>query len=908
MTWRERPAPALLRLTAWILPRDAREDVVGDLLEQWTGTVRFRTRTARALWLLGQPVIAIALRVRFRSDSAPRRHLFGADASILGASWLDAKIGFRMLRKQPMLTVVGGIAIAVGIPVGLFPGHLQRSFMQPIPVDGGADIRMIRYLAPGRPAQSLSMVDFERFAEELPSFESLAASTRGGYQNLIASDGSAAPVRTAEVSGAFFGILRTPPLLGRPLGPADALPGAAPVAVLGHETWRVRFASDPGVIGTSVQIGGATHTVIGVMPEGFRYPYLEDLWIPLHTAGFVDDAPGSLRGGHIVFGRLAEGASTETAEAELRTVHARMAVEDPETYEALRPEVVGYTVGLFGSPRDGFGSDPDFVFVQIMFVLILVVACLNVSMLTLARTAVRASELAVRTAFGAGRSRIVLQLFVESLVLAGLATGVGLLLADNVVVPTANVWLFDDYLPAWYDFGVTGTSAAWAAGLACLCAALVGIIPALKATGSGIHRNIQRANAARSGIRFGGLSSALIVLDVAVAMIILSFGGAIVGETVLTSIRRAHIQSERYLYAQLDVPRSPVAEAGVAVEEAEYRRRLGDTQRELMRRLEAEPDVGRVASGSSIILTDDAGTRLEIEDQEAPDGTTLGRASRVSVDPGFFSAIGQPVRLGRDFSLSDGEGEARVAIVNRTFVERTLGGRNAIGRRVRFTDSRGDNPGPWHQVVGVVDDIDASPEEASSNRVVYVAAAAGDFAPVALAIRTDGDPEAFTARLRQIAREVDPAATIRDTGRLDRVVRRGRAALASAIGGTGFLFLVMLGLSASGIYALLSLAVTQRTREIGIRSALGAGVRSIVRTVVSRAMLQLGLGVLLGLPLAAYLISEVAPSLLGRGITAVIGSTVLAAAGLVVLIGVLACTAPTMRALRISPEEALREG
>lgn len=910
MKRREAGLPVLLRLAAWILPGDAREDVLGDLLEQWSGQVTTRALPIRALWLLRQPVLAIALRVRFRSDPSPRRGLQGSGIAGLGASWLDVKLGIRMLRRQPMLTIVGGIAIAFGIPTGLFPGHLQRSYLLPLPVDGGADIRVIRYLAPGRPEQSPSRSDFERFAEELSTFESLAASTGGGFHNLVTADGGSAPERTAEVSGAFFTILGTPAQLGRPLVPADVEEGAEPVAVLGHDTWRVRFASDPDVVGASVQIGGVMHTVVGVMPEGFRYPYLEDLWIPLHATGFADDPTGLPNRGHVVFGRLAGSASTESAEAELRTVHARMALEDPETYGGLRPEVVGFTVGLFGSSRDGFVSDPEFMVVQLMFLLILVVACMNVGMLTLARTAARAPELAVRTALGAGRGRIVAQLFVESLVLAGLAAAAGLFLADRVALPMANAWLFDDYLPSWYDLGVTGTSAAWAVGLAILCAAVVGVLPALKATSKAIHENIQRAGASRSSIRFGAFSSTLLVVDVAAAMVILSFGAAMTGETLHNAAQRGGLELEHFLYAQLDLPRYPAADARQTFDEADFRRRLGDIQQELTRRLALEPGVGSVAVGTSIVLTDDFGSALEIEDDDAPDGGRFVTTSRVRVDPGFFAALGQPVREGRDFRLSDAGSDERVAIVNRTFVDGALPGRNVIGRRIRFADRRRTNappPGPWHTIVGVVDDMDAS-EEPSPSRVAYLVAAPGEIAPAALAIRTDGDPEAFASRLRELARDIDPSATIRDTDRLDRRVLRGQGPLLAGIGGTGFLFLVLVGLSSSGIYALLSLAVTQRTREIGIRSALGAGGGNIVRTVVSRAVLQLAIGVLLGLPLGAYGVSAVAPSLLSRGVAAVIGSTVLVGGGLMLLIGVLACTAPTLRALRISPDQALREG
>ena len=311
----------------------------------------------------------------------------------------------------------------------------------------------------------------------MSTFEALGAARRGGY-NVNSEDGRAEPVIGAAVTASTFGILRVRPLLGRTLIAADEVVGAPAVVVLSHDLWQSRLEGDPDVVGQTVRIGRVPHTVVGVMPEDFLFPYRDHLWLPLRVKESAE--PGEQAPVHLIFGRLSDGISPEEAQLELSTLGARMAAEFPVTHARLEPRVVPFTTGLFGFSGRGLKDEVGFYVFQVLAVLVLAVACANIGMLIFARTASRSSELAVRTALGASRTRIVAQLFTEALVLAVLAAGVGLVLANWI--SGRFEWLLD-LMPYWIDLGMTPRTVLFGLSLAVFSAAIVGVVPALKVTG-----------------------------------------------------------------------------------------------------------------------------------------------------------------------------------------------------------------------------------------------------------------------------------------------------------------------------------------------------------------------------------------------------------------------------------------
>ena len=351
----------------------------------------------------------------------PLRAWFGG----MGASWLDVKLGIRMLFRHPGLTVVAIFALSIGIPTSLIPVHLIDSMAADLPFEDGDEILGLRNrnIAEGR-NEVRSLHDFFIWRGELTSFEAIAAARSDPF-NVISDDGRASPIRGSEITAAAFPILRVPPLMGRTLLESDEVPGAPDVVVISHDMWQSRMAGAPDVVGTTIRIGTAPHEVVGVMPEGFLFPMHDLLWLPLR------DRPTDFERGMgpdiVIFGRLAEGTSIEEARAELTNVGARLAREFPQTNERLVPQVMPYTSMLAGLDP---GDRVEIYFVQLIALVLLAIVCGNVGTLILARTSTRSGEIAIRTALGASRMRIVSQLFVEALVLAGVSAGIGLYLGD----------------------------------------------------------------------------------------------------------------------------------------------------------------------------------------------------------------------------------------------------------------------------------------------------------------------------------------------------------------------------------------------------------------------------------------------------------------------------------------------
>ncbi|MGH7483191.1 MAG: ABC transporter permease, partial [Longimicrobiales bacterium] len=522
-------------------------------------------------------------------------------ARLTGAS-LDLKLGLRMLIKYPGLTVVGGLGMAVAIAIGVIYFDVTSSLLEAtLPFEEGERIVAVElWDTEGNEAERQIRIEFETWRETLRSIEDLAA-YRSTAHNLIVPGGTVQPVVVAEMTASGFRSTRVPPLLGRTLVEDDERAGAPPVAVIGYGVWRTRFGGDADVLGREVRLGNTVHTVVGVMPEGFAFPVRHELWVPLRAEpldyrrgegpGIEDHLSMAQREALVVvFGRLAEGATFEEAQAELTTVGLRVAGAFPAANETLRPRVVAYT-------RQGLDDNDVWAFrsAQLLIVLLLGVICVNVAVLIYARTLTRVGEITVRTALGASRRRIVAQLFAEALVLSLSAAAVGLAAGEGVLR-----WLErmlteqSDQFPFWLDFGLSPDTILYALALAVLAAAILGVVPALKATGRGLRSGLS-ALGGSTGVRLGKTWTALIVAQVAVAVAILPAGLFNAWDWSRYGLVRPAFPADEYLTAGLVPERERAAGEATAALESAFADRYGDRLGELERRLEAEPHVADVA-------------------------------------------------------------------------------------------------------------------------------------------------------------------------------------------------------------------------------------------------------------------------------------------------------------------------
>lgn len=885
-----RVAPALLRRCAELIVRGIDAPyVLGDLEEAWVrDRERGRSVAESALrYAVNAILSAVALNARRIRDGR------------LGASWLDVKLGLRMLRREPAVNAVSLLALAIGIPIAMMPGQLERAFDPDLPFDEGHRIVGIRTInVETSRSWTRSLHDFERWSQELGSVQLLGV-WDGATYNVTTENGSAEAVEGAAMTASAFEIVRVPPLLGRTLQADDEEPGAPPVVVLGYGLWRSALAGDADAVGRTVQISGIPHEVVGVMPEGFLFPNLERFWIPFRERA-IDHPAGS--GPTIwVFGRLADGATRAEANEEVERLRQRWAAADPAEHAHLRSSVVSFT----HVTGDVAFDTPEWLAMKALAGLLLVIACGNVGILILARTALRTSELAVRTALGASRVRIIVQIFVETLVIGLVAVSLGLLLADGIA--TVGHRAFATEIPFWLDFGVQPETVVVALLFAGASAGLAGVVPALKATGGHVHETLQHGGRGATSMRFGAFSSVLIVAEVAVAVLFLTFGTPLIPFALGNIEHGAGIDPDRYLAAQLWHPGTRPGLEMEPVDDSTFQRQIGELHAEVSRALAEESLVSGVAIGSTVPGGRHSGRWVEVEGMPASDGTPAHWVRTATVVPGFFEALDQPPVAGRGFDALDGLGadSSKAVVVNTRFVEEVMGGRNAIGRRIRTVDRGGGSPGPWWEVVGVVPRLGMFVADGRLDAGFYRPATPGLLNPIQLGIRVDGDPNDFGARLREVVAAVDPQLQVQTGGTIRQLIRQQRMDGRWALLLVGAISLVAIVLSAAGLYALVGFTVTRRRREIGIRTALGAQQRRIALGVARRAVLQLLAGVALGGGLAVVIVPGMAS---GPGMSHVRWyEAALTVSAIVFAIGLLACVPPIRRSLTITPMEALAE-
>ncbi|MCC7004279.1 MAG: ABC transporter permease [Gemmatimonadaceae bacterium] len=885
-------AGALARVRSWyrsIVHRDSTERAIREEFEQHIAlhTARLVQQGVAPDAAAQQARVAFGHAESHRVDARASRGLRWYDQ--LRVSTLDVKLGLRMLVKHPVISAAAVLALAVGIPVGLAPSHVAAAIEAPLPGDPDHRIRAIRYWDPAAVAvAATSVVEYEYWSRELRSFSALAA-FRASTMQVALDEGRPEPLEAAEVSAATFGVLGVVPQHGRALHADDFIIGAAPVVLIGDHVWRTRFASDPAVIGRAIRVGREWTTVVGVMPDGFRFPSYAQLWLPMRLTATQTGRGATVQ----IVGRLAEGRSVEQAQAELELLAPSLSVDarDAERQARLRPEVVPFGLLFMGLPAGGLDAVPEYYLAQILMLVVLLVACGNVAMLVFAQTATRFKELAVRAALGASRSRIVSQIFAETFLLALISAAAGVFLVDWTLshVNLAAIG-GQTAMPYWLSLRVTPSTVVRAVLLATLSATAAGVLPAIAITGRAVYQHMRGG----SGVRFGRLTGVLVVTDIAVAVAAVGLSLAIVRQ----------VTDRQSLATVAGVPAAEI----MAVE---FRRfddvplDSGRTVRTLVAALAAEPGVRGLAVANALPLMEQPSRPIEVARAGAEASGAQEWVRTVAVDIGYFRGLGHTVLRGRDFDRNDLEGQDRHVIVNTAFVTELLGDRDPIGARLRFAARGARDPSAWHEIVGVVPHLGINAVNPERGAAVYLPAALDAIAPLHVALDVGEVPLRMGPRVREIAQAVAPDLYMASPTTLSEY-RQGDWYLVLGLGaGLTALALVLVALAASGLFAMLSLTVTERTRELGIRAALGASPRTLVWTVLRRSVRQIGLGAALGLPLAAYFVSTVVGESSASPLWALLIATGVAC-GIVLIVAAVSCAVPMRRVLAIEASIAMR--
>jgi putative ABC transport system permease protein len=846
-------------------------------------------------------------------------------------NWLDLKLGGRMLVKYPGLTILGGLAMAFAICVGIVIFQVVGLFVHPtLPLPQGARLVEIQTIdVAANDEEEKVLHDFLQWQQSLRSLTDVGA-WRDSSRNLVVAAGDARPVNVAEMSVSGFRVADGEPLMGRVLVEADEQPAAPLVAVIGYDVWRTRFGSDPNVLGRSVQLGNEYVTVVGVMREGFEFPVSHDVWLPLKTA-VLDQKPRS--GPAItVFALLAPGESIQTAQAELTTAGRRAATELPATHQHLEPRVRPYA--MMAAPS-GPGDQPIMYSIYFFTAMLLILICGNVGLLLFARAASREADLVVRTALGASRGRIVAQMFAEALVLGSVAAIVGVTAAGFALRTWGVTFLETNMgrLPFWFDLSLSPRAFTVAIVLTVAAAAVAGIMPALKIT-RGMGHRLKQTTAGSGGLQFGGVWTVVIVAQVAATVM---FPAVVyVEHSLLRGVQDFDpgFANEQYLAVQIE--RDYPIDGGANVDAATLERnaRLAATLEELRRKVAAQPGVAGVTFTEDLPTTNhpqkiiEMGYDLDGGASASAGGSNaeppLREATVAAVDPSYFEVLDAPILAGRGFTTADAVPGTRVAIVDQGFVDQVLQGRNAVGQQVRFRypgpgvrrwgpgnpdDPAG--PGDWYEVIGVVRELGVgAPTQPGRAAGFYIPATPDLFDQIHMMVHVrGGDPMTLAPQVRDVAAAIDPSLRLVNVQRANEANNDILWVMGLWMRITVVLSSVAIVLSLAGIYAVLSFTVARRTRDIGVHVALGASRARVVLATFRRPLFQVALGIVVGTAIiftgaVLFRNTELPGSendLTLQGMAMIIGY------GFVMLgVCMLGCVVPTRRALNIEPTIALR--
>jgi predicted permease len=808
----------------------------------------------------------------------------------------DLRFGARMLLKKPGFTLIAALTLALGIGANTAIFSVVNGvLLKPLPYRAPDELIRVFETSQTQPKFPMSGGNFQDYRDQNSTLAGLALFTRQDVD--LSQDDKPERLAALRVSAGFFDVLGVQPLLGREFRREDELPDNNGVVILSHGLWQRRFNSDPGIVGRTVTLSGRPFTVVGVMPSGVQHvggDYRSmahgesvDVWWPVALR------PQANRGAHFLnaVGRLKPGVPVAQASADFNAIAERLAQQFPNTnrnwritIQPLHEEIVGRAqttlLVLFGA---------------VFFVLL--IACVNVANLLLARATAREREMAVRSAVGAGRGRIVRQLLTESLLLAVISGAAGILLAQWAI--DALGALGPEQLPRLQAVSIDGRILLFTLALTLLTGVLFGLAPALQAGQVNLNELLKEGGRSGAGNRQRRLRDALVVVEVALALVLLVGAGLLVRSFWKLQQVDSGFDHERVLTANL-LLRGARYDNGP---------KIIAFQKQLLERVSALPGAQSAGLTSDLPWTgydENAGFTIEGKTFPPNDGPTA-RYHVASSD--YFRTIGVPLIAGRFFNdadrFSDGSdstGAPRVVLINRAMADRYWPGENAVGKRFSFSSQPREQD--WFNVVGVVGDVKDFPHSPAAAPAFYWATTQQAFPQTILAVRTSAEPLGLIEAVRNELRALDKDLSLAEVKTLETVAGTAVAGRRFTLWLVGLFALTALLLAAIGIYSVLSYLVAQRTHEIGVRMALGAQLGDVLKLVVRQGMTLVLFGLASGV-VAAFALTRLMKGLLFE-VKATDPLTFALVAALLAIVALLACWIPAWRATKVDPMVALR--
>ncbi len=798
----------------------------------------------------------------------------------------DVRYGLRMLRKSPAFAVLVVLMLALGIGANsaVF-GILNAYFLRALPFAQPEQLVHLWGTVPHREygdQARVSVSNFLDWRQRARSFEQLGAY----YYTManVAADERPIQIQITRVTANLTSVLGVAPSLGRAFASGEDQPGRDKEVLLGHGYWQQHFNSEPQVLGRTVRLDGENYSVIGVMPESFVFPLkATQMWVPMSVT--ADESRRGEPGPLLVIGRLKPGVSRQTAQAEMDNITRGLAAE----FAANKG--TGANVVPLPSALLFFYDQLRLLFVGLLCAtgFVLLIVCSNVGNLMVARAIERGREVAIRTALGATRARVVRQLITESALLALLGAAAGLVFA-NWITGLLDAHMPEDLYRAG-NIAVDWRVLVFTVVTSLLTVCLFGLAPALLVSRPRLNEALKEGSRTGLSLKSRRVHNVLVVGEIALAMVLLA--GAIVSVHTFMQQRNLNpgFNAAGVLTARVSLPRREYPDAA----------RLTQFYNDVCARVQRLPSVEAVSTVDPLPMNFELATREFLPEGQMQDSYHRPEAATFTVSPDYFRAMQIPVLQGRAFSAQDRDGAPPVVMVNRLLAERTWAAQSAVGKALRVFDNKGTSR--IATVIGIVADAKDFLMNQELRPQIYIPALQSPATRSFLVIRTSADPLASVAGVRSAVEAVDRNITVAEVRTMERVVTEALSPFMFSAGILGLLGSGALLLAAIGIYGVIAYSVRQRTHEIGVRMALGADEVEIVRMVLRQGMRLAGLGLAIGLAGSVALLQVARAALPGSIFdpVALVGAPVVLAS-----VALLACVLPARRAMRVDPVVALR--